>query len=82
MAYKADDEITLTFSGLKLAQNEAFQEGIAFAANRIARFFDKEPNLEKILELLSLLGNVEAYSAENEEKADPVCLCGSEGCEA
>jgi hypothetical protein len=82
MAYKADDEITLTFSGLKQAQNEAFQEGIEFAANRIARFFDKESNLEKILELLSLLAKVEAYAETDQEESEPTCLCGSEGCEA
>jgi hypothetical protein len=82
MTFKSDDEITLTFSGLKQAQNEAFQEGIEFAANRIARFFDKEPNLEKILELLSLLAKVEAYAETDQEESEPICLCGSEGCEA
>jgi hypothetical protein len=82
MPYKADDEVTLTFSGLKQAQNEAFRDGIAFAANRIGRFFENESNLEKILEFLSLLQNVEAYSEGDEEECSCEADCGEEGCEA
>lgn len=82
MTYKSDDEITLTFSGLKQAQNEAFQEGIAFATNRLARFFDKEANLPKIIEFLDLLKNVDLYNEGEEEDLGSVCACGSEGCEA
>jgi hypothetical protein len=81
MGYKANDEITLTFGGLKQAQNEAFQEGIGYAANRIARFFDKNPELPKILEFLSLLQNVEAYSEADEEECSCDSDCGEEGCE-
>ena len=83
MSYRADDEITLTFGGLKQAQNEAFQDGISFAANRIGRFFENEPNIEKILEFLSLLSNVELYN-EGDEEEECSCSddCGSEGCEA
>jgi hypothetical protein len=102
MPYKAGDEITLTFSGLKQAQNEAFQQGVAYAANRIERFFKDDPNVEKILEFLSLLENVKLYAEGDEEECScdsdcgeegcgfetdheepkPICLCGSEGCEA
>jgi hypothetical protein len=82
MPYKADDELTITFGGLKQAQNEAFQDGIAFAANRIGRFFDTNPELPKILELLSLLQNVEAYSEGDEEDCSCDSDCGEEGCEA
>jgi hypothetical protein len=102
MGYRADEEVTITFSGLKQAQNEAFQQGIAYATNRIERFFTNEPNLEKILEFLSLLENVKLYSEGDEEECScdsdcgeegcgfetvqeepkPICLCGSEGCEA
>jgi hypothetical protein len=82
MPYKVDDELTITFSGLKQAQNEAFQDGIAFAANRIGRFFDTNPELPKILELLSLLQNVEAYSEDDEEDCSCDSDCGEEGCEA
>jgi hypothetical protein len=81
MPYKADDEVTLTFSGLKQAQNEAFQDGIAFAANRIGRFFDTNPELPKILEFLSLLQNVELYS-DGDEECSCDSNCGEEGCEA
>jgi hypothetical protein len=81
MTYKADDEVTITYSGLKQAQNEAFQDGISFASNRLARFFDKEPNLEKMLEFLSLLGNVKAYD-EGDEGCSCEENCDAEGCEA
>lgn len=81
MAHKADDEITLTFSGLKQAQNEAFQEGIAFATNRLARFFDKEPNLPKIMEFLELLKHVDLYN-EGDEGCSCEENCDAEGCEA
>ena len=82
MTYKADDEITLTFGGLKQAQNEAFQQGIAYAANRLGRFFVGNPELPRILEFLSLLENVKLYAEGDEEESEPICLCGSEGCEA
>lgn len=82
MPYKADDEITLTFSGLKQAQNEAFQDGISFAANRISRFFNTNPELPKILEFLALLGNVELYAEGDEEECSCEADCGEEGCEA
>jgi hypothetical protein len=82
MGYKADDEITLTFGGLKQAQNEAFQDGISFAANRIGRFFENEPNVQKILEFLALLGNVELYNEGDEEECSCELDCGEEGCEA
>jgi hypothetical protein len=83
MPYKADDEITLTFGGLKQAQNEAFQDGISFAANRIGRFFENEPNIGKILEFLSLLDHVELYN-EGDEEEECSCSddCGSHWCEA
>lgn len=77
MTYKADDEITLTFSGLKQAQNEAFKDGIIYAANRIERFFDTNPELRKILELLSVLENVKPYDDCSCEEN-----CDAEGCEA
>lgn len=82
MGYKANDEITLTFGGLKQAQNQSFQDGIAFAANRIERFFENEPNLQKILEFLTLLGNVELYHEGFEEECSCEADCGEEGCEA
>jgi hypothetical protein len=79
MGYRADEEITITFSGLKQAQNEAFQDGISFAANRIERFFENEPNLQKILEFLSLLKSVELYD-EGDEECSCEADCGAEGC--
>jgi hypothetical protein len=82
MSYKADDEVTLTFSGLKQAQNEAFQQGIAYAANRIERFFKNEPNVEKILEFFSLLENVKLYAEGDEEECSCDSDCGEEGCDA
>lgn len=82
MEYLADEEITITFGGLKRAQNEAFQDGISFAANRIERFFENEPNLQKILEFLTLLGNVELYTEGDEEECSCEADCGEEGCEA
>ena len=80
MGYRADDEITITFGGLKNAQNEAFQDGISFAANRIERFFENEPNVQKILEFLTLLGNVELYDSGDEEECSCSTDCGAEGC--
>jgi hypothetical protein len=82
MGYRADDELTLTFSGLKQAQNEAFSDGISYAANRIERFFDTNPELRKILELLSVLQNVKPYDEGDEEEWSCSDDCGSEGCEA
>jgi hypothetical protein len=82
MPYKADEEITITFGGLKQAQNEAFSDGIDYAANRLARFFENEPNLQKILEFLSLLGNVKAYEEADEEECSCEENCDAEGCEA
>jgi len=82
MTFRSDDEITLTFGGLKQAQNEAFQDGISFAANRIGRFFENEPNIGKILEFLSLLDHVELYNEGDEEECSCSDDCGSEGCEA
>jgi hypothetical protein len=81
MPYKADEEITITFGGLKQAQNEAFQDGISFASNRLARFFENEPNIQKILEFLSLLSNVELYNEGDEEECSCEADCGEEGCE-
>jgi hypothetical protein len=81
MAYKADDEVTITFSGLKQAQNEAFQQGVAYATNRLERFFKHEPNIETILEFLSLLENVKLYN-EGDEGCSCEENCDAEGCEA
>jgi hypothetical protein len=35
MSWKKDDEVTITFESLKNAQNEAFQDGIAFAITKL-----------------------------------------------
>jgi hypothetical protein len=42
MAWQKDDEVITTFGSLKQAQNEAFQEGIAFAINKLRNYQDSE----------------------------------------
>jgi hypothetical protein len=35
MGWKKDDEVGITFGGLKQAQNEAFRDGIAYSVSRL-----------------------------------------------
>jgi hypothetical protein len=42
MAWQKDDEVLTTFGSLKQAQNEAFQEGIAFAINKLRNYQEQE----------------------------------------
>ncbi len=82
MGYKMDDEITLTFGGLKNAQNEAFKDGILFAASQIQYFLPDEITKTKVVALLHALSNTELYSVDDE---DEECSCdhdcGADSCE-
>lgn len=89
MSYKAEDEITITFAGLKNAQNEAFKNGIEFAASQISYLLDENVTKGKIIHLLTLISNTKLYSIEEED--DEMCdcdthcdcevNCGAEECE-
>jgi hypothetical protein len=37
MSWQKDEEVTITFESLKNAQNEAFQQGIAFAISKLRK---------------------------------------------
>jgi len=49
MTWKKDDEVVTTFGTLKQAQNEAFQEGIAFAIHKLRDY--QEAEIADILEV-------------------------------
>lgn len=80
MGYKLDEEITITFGGLKNAQNEAFQDGIMFAASQIEYFLPDDVDKKKAVALLHALSNTELYTVDDEE-----CSCdhdcGADSCE-
>ncbi len=80
MGYKQNDEITLTFGGLKSAQNEAFQDGIQFAASQLHRFFSDNPDTQKLYEFLLLISDSKLYSETDEEECSCDSDCGVEGC--
>jgi len=81
MGYKKDEEITITFGGLKSAQNEAFKDGINFAASQIGYYLKDEITVQKVVSFLGLIAETELYSTGDEEcncEED----CGSDSCEA
>jgi hypothetical protein len=49
MTYSKNEPVTITFGTLKQAQNEAFQEGIAFAINKLRNY--QESEIADILEV-------------------------------
>lgn len=49
MSYSKNEPVTITFGTLKQAQNEAFQEGIAFAINKLRNY--QESEIADILEV-------------------------------
>jgi hypothetical protein len=49
MSYTKNEPVTITFGTLKQAQNEAFQEGIAFAINKLRNY--QESEIADILEV-------------------------------
>lgn len=63
MPWKKDDEVVTTFGSLKQAQNEAFQEGIAYAVSILKR--EEQDRVAEILELAT--AGVKLYS-EGDEK--------------
>lgn len=80
MNYDANEEITISFKSLKQAQNEAFQDGIAFAKSQIQFYLAAEADREKILNFLELIKKTELYSVP--ESCECEEDCGVEGCEA
>jgi hypothetical protein len=81
MSWKKDDEVTITFQTLKMAQNEAFQDGIKFAASQIGYYLKDEITIAKVVGFLHAISKTEAYSTDDEEcncEED----CGADGCEA
>jgi hypothetical protein len=83
MGYLKDEPITITFGGLKSAQNEAFKDGINFAASQIAYYLKDQITISKVVSFLNVISNTELYSTEDEE--DEACSCeedcGSDSCE-
>jgi hypothetical protein len=81
MSWKKEDEMTITFESLKRAQNEAFQDGIKFAASQIAYYLNDEITILKVVSFLNLISETELYSIGDE---DCNCEedCGADGCEA
>ena len=49
MSYTKNEPVTITFGTLKQAQNEAFQDGIAFAINKLRNY--QEAEIADILEV-------------------------------
>jgi hypothetical protein len=49
MTYSKNEPVTITFGTLKQAQNEAFQDGIAFAINKLRNY--QEAEIADILEV-------------------------------
>jgi hypothetical protein len=49
MTYSKNEPVTITFGTLKQAQNEAFQEGIAYAINKLRNY--QEAEIADILEV-------------------------------
>lgn len=84
MGYKKEEEITITFGGLKSAQNEAFKDGINFAASQIAYYLKDEITIQKVISFLHLISDTELYSVDDEDDEDCNCSedCGVDGCEA
>jgi len=83
MGYLKDEEITITFGGLKSAQNEAFKDGINFAASQIGYYLKDEITVQKIVNFLGLIAETELYSTDDQEEG---CHhlpedCGTGGCE-
>lgn len=83
MGYQKDEEITITFGGLKSAQNEAFKDGINFAASQIAYYLKDEITVQKVISFLHLISDTELYSLGNEDEDECTCddNCGVDGCE-
>lgn len=81
MGYRKDEEITITFGGLKSAQNEAFQDGINFAASQIAYYLKDEVTVAKVVSFLSMISNTELYSIDDEEDCNCTEDCGADSCE-
>lgn len=73
MGYKKNEEITITFGGLKSAQNEAFQDGIMFAASQVEYFLSDDTTKKKVVDLLHALSNTELYLVDDED-----CTCDSD----
>lgn len=84
MGYKKDEPITITFSSLKAAQNEAFQDGINFAASQVAYFLKDEITIQKVVSFLHVISNTELYSVDDEDDEECNCDedCGVDGCGA
>ena len=84
MGYRKDEEITITFRGLKSAQNEEFQDGINFAASQIAYYLKDEITISKIISFLHVISNTELYSTDDEDDEDCNCVedCGADDCGA
>lgn len=80
MGYEKDEEITITFGGLKSAQNEAFQDGINFAASQIAYYLKDELTIQKVVSFLHLISDTKLYS-EGDEECNCDDNCGVDGCE-
>lgn len=81
MGYKVDDEITLTFGGLKNAQNEAFKDGILFAASQVEYFLADKVEKKKVVALLHALSNTDLYLVGDEEECSCDHDCGADSCE-
>lgn len=83
MGWKKDEEVTITFGGLKSAQNEAFKDGINFAASQIAYYLKDEITIQKVISFLHLISDTELYSVGNEDEGECNCDddCGADGCE-
>jgi hypothetical protein len=84
MGYTKDEPLTITFGGLKQAQNEAFQDGINFAASQIAYYLKDEITISKIISFLHVISNTELYSTDDEDDEDCNCVenCGADDCGA
>jgi hypothetical protein len=81
MTYRKDEEITITFGGLKSAQNDAFQDGIKFAASQISYYLKDEITISKILSFLHVISDTELYSIDD-DACDCTEDCGADSCEA
>ena len=84
MTYRKDEEITITFGGLKSAQNEAFQDGINFAASQIAYYLKDEITVSKVVSFLHRISNTELYTVDDQDDESCNCSedCGADSCEA
>ncbi len=81
MGYTKDEMVTVSFGSLKASQNEAFQDGIAFAASQIRYYLAPEADRDRILSFLSLIGQTNLYGlGEDDEECNCDANCGVDGC--